>query len=207
MIHYLKEEIYYAAKSLNKEVMITYQEQQLLVFLEISLENKKEGVTNFLDLVDRRLRSLLPKVVISWGIGNYNEDIFGFKESYQNAKVALNICRNKKGIGNRVMYENTRVDRVLLNLFQNSEMKEIIMTTVEPLIEYNNQRNLDLIETISTYNHYQGNVSKTAKALFLHRQSLLYRLRKIEELTGLSLVDPDDLFLLDLSIKTWKMGN
>jgi PucR family transcriptional regulator, purine catabolism regulatory protein len=207
MIHYLKEEIYYAAKSLNKEVMITYQEQQLLVFLEISLENKKEGVTNFLDLVDRRLRSLLPKVVISWGIGNYNEDILGFKESYQNAKVALNICRNKKGIGNRVIYENTRVDRVLLNLFQNSEMKEIIMTTVEPLLEYNNQRNLDLIETISTYNHYQGNVSKTAKALFLHRQSLLYRLRKIEELTGLSLVDPDDLFLLDLSIKTWKMGN
>ena len=178
-----------------------------LVFLEISLENKKEGVTNFLDLVDRRLRSLLPKVVISWGIGNYNEDILGFKESYQNAKVALNICRNKKGIGNRVMYENTRVDRVLLNLFQNPEMKEIIMTTVEPLLEYNNQRNLDLIETISTYNHYQGNVSKTAKALFLHRQSLLYRLRKIEELTGLSLVDPDDLFLLDLSIKTWKMGN
>nr|WP_263327250.1 PucR family transcriptional regulator [Neobacillus sp. Marseille-Q6967] len=206
MIHYIKEEIYYAAQSLNKEVMITYQEEQLLVFLEVSLENKKEGVTNFLDLVDRRLRSLLPKVDISWGIGNYNEDIVGFKESYQNAKIALNICRNKKGIGNRVMYENTRIDRVLLNLSQNQEMKEIIMSTVEPLVEYNKQRNLDLIDTISTYNHYQGNVSKTAKALFLHRQSLLYRLRKIEELTGLSLVDPDDLFLLDLSIKTWKMG-
>ncbi|MGG1675720.1 PucR family transcriptional regulator [Neobacillus sp. NRS-1170] len=206
MIHYIKEEIYYAAQSLNKEVMITFQEDQLLVFLEISLENKKEGVTDFLELVDRRLKSLLPKVVISWGIGNYNEDILGFKESYQNAKIALNICRNKKGIGNRVMYENTRIDRVLLSLSQNQEMKEIIMSTVEPLVEYNKQRNLDLIDTISTYNHYQGNVSQTAKALFLHRQSLLYRLRKIEELTGLSLVDPDDLFLLDLSIKTWKMG-
>lgn len=206
MVHYIKEEIYYAAQSLNKEVMITYQEEQLLVFLEISLENKKEGVNDFLDLVDRRLGSLLPNVVISWGIGNYNEDISGFMESYQNAKIALNICRSKKGIGNRVLYENTRIDRVLLNLTQNREMKEIILSTVEPLIEYNKQRNLDLIDTISTYNHYQGNVSKTAKALFLHRQSLLYRLRKIEELTGLSLVDPDDLFLLDLSIKTWKMG-
>ncbi|PLS02374.1 PucR family transcriptional regulator [Neobacillus cucumis] len=205
MIHYIKEEIFYAAQSLHKKVMLTYQEEKLLVFLEISLDNKKEGITNFLDLVDRRLRNLLPNVVISWGIGNYNEGILGFKESYQNAKIALNISRNKKGYGNRVMYENTRIDRLLLNLFQNSEMKEIIMTTVEPLVEYNKQRNLDLIETISTYNHYQGNVSKTAKALFLHRQSLLYRLRKIEELTGLSLVDPEDLFLLDLSIKTWKM--
>ncbi|SMQ64230.1 purine catabolism regulatory protein [Bacillus sp. OV166] len=206
MIHYIKEEIYYAAQSLKKEVMITYQEEKFLVFLEVSLENKKESVTNFLDLVDRRLRSLLPNVVISWGIGNYNEDVLGFKESYQNANIALNISRNKKGIGNRVMYENTRIDRLLLNLFQNQEMKEIITSTVEPLVEYNKQRNLDLIGTISTYTHYQGNVSKTAKALFLHRQSLLYRLRKIEEVTGLSLVDPDDLFLLDLSIKTWKMG-
>jgi PucR family transcriptional regulator, purine catabolism regulatory protein len=206
MIHYIKEEIFYAAKSLNKEVMITYQEEKLLVFLEIPLDNKNESITNFLDLVDRRMKNLLPNVIISWGIGNYNEDISGFKESYQNAKIALNVGRNKKGIGSRVTYKNTRVDRLLLNLFQNPDMKEIIMSTIEPLVEYNNQRDLDLIETISTYNYYQGNVSQTARALFLHRQSLLYRLRKVEELTGLSLVDPDDLFLLDLSIKTWKMG-
>lgn len=206
MVHYIKEEIFYAAQSLKKEVMITYQEEKLVVFLEISQENKNESVLDFLDLVDRRLRNLLPKVLISWGIGNYNKDISGFKESYQNAKIALNISRNKKGIGNRVMYENTRIDRLLLNLFQNPDMKEIIISTVEPLVEYDKQRNMDLINTISTYNHYQGNVSQTARALFLHRQSLLYRLRKIEELTGLSLVDPDDLFLLDLSIKTWKMG-
>ncbi|MFP5114847.1 PucR family transcriptional regulator [Bacillaceae bacterium C204] len=206
MIHYIKEEIFYAAQALNKEVMITYQEEKLLIFLEHSLDSKNESITNFLDLVDRRMRNLLPNVIISWGIGNYNEDITGFKESYQNAKIALNIGRNKKGIGHRLMYENTRIDRLLLNLFQNPDMKEIIMSTIEPLVEYNIQRNLDLIETISTYNYYQGNVSQTARALFLHRQSLLYRLRKIEELTGLSLVDPDDLFLLDLSIKTWKMG-
>lgn len=207
MIHYIKEEIFYAAQSLNKQIMITSQDDQLLIYLEIMLDSKNESVTNFLDLVDRRLRNLLPKVVISWGIGNYNEDITGFKESYQNAKIALNISRNKKGIGNRVMYENTRIDRVLLSLYQNPEMQDIIKSVIEPLVEYNEQRNLDLINTISTYTRYQGNVSQTARALFLHRQSLLYRLRKIEELTGLSLVDPDDLFLLDLCIKTWKMGN
>jgi purine catabolism regulator len=206
MIHYIKEEIFYAAQSLKKEIMITYQDERLVFFLEITLDNYKESVLDFLDHADRRLKTLLPKVIISWGIGNYKNDISGFKESYQNAKVALNISRYKKGIGNRVMYENTRIDRLLLNLFQNQEMKEMIMSIVDPLLEYNKQRNIDLIDTLSTYTHYQGNVSQTARALFLHRQSLLYRLRKIEELTELSLVEPDDLFLLDLSIKTWKMG-
>jgi PucR family transcriptional regulator, purine catabolism regulatory protein len=207
MIHYIKEEIFYAAQSLKKEMMITYQDERLVIFLEISLDNQKENVLDLLDLVDRRLKTLLPKVIISWGIGDYKNEISGFKESYQNAKIALNISRYKKGIGNRVMYENTRIDRLLLNLFQNSDMKEIIMSTVEPLLEYNKHRNIDLIDTLSTYTHYQGNVSQTARALFLHRQSLLYRLRKIEELTELSLVEPDDLFLLDLSIKTWKIGS
>ncbi|MDQ7860966.1 helix-turn-helix domain-containing protein [Peribacillus frigoritolerans] len=80
------------------------------------------------------------------------------------------------------------------------------MSTIEPLVQYDDQRNMDLIETFSVYNQFQGNVSQTARSLNLHRQSLLYRLRKIESLTGLSLIDPEDLFLLDLSIKTWKLG-
>ncbi|MFC0271492.1 PucR family transcriptional regulator [Metabacillus herbersteinensis] len=206
MIRYIEEEIFYAAQSLKREVMMTYQGEQLLIFLEIPCKIENENATNFLDLVERRLGNLLPEVVISWGIGNYREDFKGFAESYRHANVALNIGRRKKGRGHRMMYENTRVDRVLLNLAQNNEMKEVIMSTIEPLVQYDVQRDMDLIGTFSAYNQYHGNVSQTARSLNLHRQSLLYRLRKIESLTGLSLIDHDDLFLLDLSIKTWKMG-
>lgn len=53
------------------------------------------------------------------------------------------------------------------------------------------------------YNKYNSNVSQTSRALNLHRQSLLHRLRNIEQLTGLSLLDADDLFLLELSVRLW----
>ncbi|MBO1000463.1 PucR family transcriptional regulator ligand-binding domain-containing protein [Bacillus sp. SD075] len=206
MNHYIGEEIMYAAQSLKREAMLTFQGEQLIIFLEIPFKAENENSTNFLDLVERRLGNLLPEVIISWGHGNYIEGFQGFAESYKHANVALHIGRRKKGLGNRMVYENTRVDRVLLNLAQNKDMKEIIMTTIEPLVQYDKNRNMDLISTFSAYNQFHGNVSQTARSLNLHRQSLLYRLRKIESLTGLSLVDPDDLFLLDLSIKTWKMG-
>ena len=143
---------------------------------------------------------------MSWGIGNYHEDLGGFKQSYENAKLALTIGRRKNGIGNRMFYENTSIDRILLNIAQNEEMKEVILSTIEPLVRYDRQRSMDLIGTLSTYHRCHGNVSQTARILNLHRQSLLYRLRKIESLTELSLLDPDDLFLLDLSIKIWKIG-
>lgn len=206
MIHYIEEEIHYAAKSLNREVMVTYQGDQLLIFLELSAGSEKENAGGFMDLVERRLGSLLPEVIISWGIGGYRDGIKGLGESYQNANVALTIGRRKKGIGQRTLYENTRIDRVLLTLAQNDEMKDIILSTIGKLVQYDEQRNMDLIGTFSAFNRYNGNVSQTARAMNLHRQSLLYRLRKIETLTGLSLVDPEDLFLLELSVKTWRIG-
>jgi purine catabolism regulator len=206
MIQYIEEEIYYAAQSFKREIMVTYQEEQLIIFLEIPSEKENENATNYLDLVERRLGNLLPEVVISWGIGNGCEGFHDFAESFHHACVALNIGRRKKGTGHRMLYEHTRVDRVLFNLVKNKEMKEIIMYTIEPLVQYDQQRNMDLVGTFSEYNKFHGNVSQTARSLNLHRQSLLYRLRKIESLTGLSLVDPDDLFLLDLSIKIWKIG-
>jgi len=206
MIRYIEEEIFYAAQSLRKEVMMTYQDDKLLIYLEIPSKEENEIATNFLDLVERRLGNLLPEVIISWGIGDYAYNFEGFAESYQNAMTALKIGRRKKGIGHRMLYEHTRVDRVLLNLAQNNDMKDLILSTIEPLVKYDQQRSMDLIETFSVYNRFHGNVSQTARSLNLHRQSLLYRLRKIESLTGLSLIDPDDLFLLDLSVKTWKIS-
>ncbi|MBN8203418.1 PucR family transcriptional regulator [Bacillus sp. NTK034] len=206
MIQYIEEEIYYAAQSLKKDMLMTYQGEQLVIFLETTGVKGNENATNFLDLVERRLGNLLPEVVISWGIGNAFEGILGFGESFRHAGTALSIGRRKKGPGQRMMYEQTRVDRVLLNLAGNKEMEEIIMSTIEPLVQYDEQRHMDLIGTFIAYNQFHGNVSQTARSLNLHRQSLLYRLRKIEALTGLSLIDPDDLFLLDLSIKIWKIG-
>ncbi|MCQ6267619.1 PucR family transcriptional regulator ligand-binding domain-containing protein [Fictibacillus sp. WQ 8-8] len=204
MIRYIEEEIYYAAQSLKKEVMMTYQGEKLILFVEIT--SNENPAHHFLDLVERRLRNLLPDVIISWGIGGHQEEVTGFNKGFDQAKTALQIGRNKKGAGHRVLYENTKVDRVLLTLAQNEEMKEIIVSAIEPLIQYDQQRTMDLIGTFTTYNECHGNVSQTARLLNLHRQSLLYRLRKIETLTGLSLIDTDDLFLLDLSIKTWKLG-
>ncbi|MGB6406241.1 MAG: PucR family transcriptional regulator ligand-binding domain-containing protein [Planococcus donghaensis] len=206
MIRYIEEEIYFAAQSLKREVMMTYQGHQLLIYLEKPAEAEYDNVVNFLDLIERRLKNLLPEVSISWGIGDFNKGFQGLAESFQQANLAVDIGRRKKGKGQRTFYRDTRIDRVLLTLAQNEEMKKVIMTTIEPLVEYDKQRNMDLIGTLKCYNQNHGNVSQAARALNLHRQSLLYRLRKIESLTGHSLIDPDDLFLLDLSIKTWEIG-
>lgn len=206
MIHYIEEEVYYTADSLQRKTMLTYQEKKVVIFLEMPIEGSKESVNNFLNLIDRRLTSLLPDVIISWGIGRLHEGEMRFHSSYEEAQMALDIGKKKRGQGQRVSYSETRIDRILLSLSKNEELREITLSTITKLLKYDEQRNMDLIETFTAYHQNQSKVSQTARALNLHRQSLLYRLRKIESLTGLSLAEPDDIFLLDLSIKIWKIG-
>ncbi|MGO4888961.1 PucR family transcriptional regulator [Anaerobacillus sp. MEB173] len=206
MIHYIEEEVYYVGESLHRKTMLTYQENKVVIFLEVPIEGSKESVNNFLNLIDRRLTSLLPDVIISWGIGGVHEGEERFHKSYEEAQMALEIGKKRKGIGQRVSFSETRMDRILLSLSKNEELRSITLSTITPLLQYDEQRNMDLIETFVAYHQNQSKVSQTARSLNLHRQSLLYRLRKIEALTGLSLADPDDMFLLDLSIKIWKIG-
>ena len=112
----------------------------------------------------------------------------------------------QKGAGERVSFDDTQLNCLLIHLANDDEVRDITLTTIKPLIDYEEKREMDLIHTFIAYDNQNGNVSQAARVLNLHRQSLLYRLRKIESLTNLSLDNPDDVFLLSISIKVWMTG-
>jgi DNA-binding PucR family transcriptional regulator len=70
-----------------------------------------------------------------------------------------------------------------------------------PLQAYDDDTGRGLVETLETFLRENGNMTSAARALFLNRHSLMYRLRKIETLTGRSLDRHDDRFILELSIR------
>lgn len=203
---HIKEEMIYAAEAVQRNIMFASEGQEFIIFLETANGTSSDTVNQFLDLVERRLSHMLPGIIFSWGIGKQRDGVGCFHNSFQKAKAALDMGRSQRGIGKRVHFEETRINRLLLNLALDEDVQEITISTVSPLVDYDEKREMDLINTFIAYNNNSGNVSQTARDLNLHRQSLLYRLRKIESLTGLSLVNPDDLFLLDFSVKVWSTG-
>lgn len=207
MMAYIEMELADAAQSIQREIMYAQEDEKIIIFLQTSdsvTQTSSNGTINqFLDLVDRRLNKLLPGVIVSWGIGKHQDGMMSFYRSFNKAASAMEVGRKQKGIGRRYHFDNTKISRLILNLSQNKEVQEITMSTILPLVEYDEKREMDLINTFIVYNENAGNVSQAARVLNLHRQSLLYRLRKIESLTNLSLTNPDDVFLLDFSIKIW----
>ena len=74
-----------------------------------------------------------------------------------------------------------------------------------PLESYDEDTARGLVATLETFLRENGNTSAAARELFLNRHSLMYRLRKIEALTGRSLDNHDDRFLFELSIRLRRM--
>jgi DNA-binding PucR family transcriptional regulator len=68
------------------------------------------------------------------------------------------------------------------------------------LIAYDNRRRASLLDTLERYLAERRSVIDTARALFIHPNTLRQRLARIEELTGVEL-DHDDLLSLELAIK------
>ncbi len=77
----------------------------------------------------------------------------------------------------------------MLEELSQSRDLEPFVRLVEPLVAYDQERGSDLIRTLKVYLAAGANASEAADRLFLHRNSLLYRLARIGELTDLDLKD------------------
>ena len=61
--------------------------------------------------------------------------------------------------------------------------------SLAPLEAYDAERGTDLVNTLYVYVQQGGNIAATAETLFLHRNSVLYRLQRIEEVGGIQVRD------------------
>jgi purine catabolism regulator len=71
---------------------------------------------------------------------------------------------------------------------------------LEPLRHYDHKHNGDLLKTLSAYLRHGGNSVQTANALFIHRNSLRYRLSRIQALISLDPDDPDARLALQIAL-------
>ena len=71
---------------------------------------------------------------------------------------------------------------------------------VKPLVEQDLARRSDLVRTLRAFFAAGGNASEAADRMFLHRNSMLYRLERIQRLTGLDVKDPRVALTLQLGL-------
>lgn len=198
----LKEEILASARELERSLMLTYQNSLLIIYYETLNGISGKDINNFLNKIEEKSKMIFPKLVFHWGISEASTDVPDFSVLFNHAKLALELCSSSNNKNERYTFKNTMLSSMLSVIAGNSKLNRQARNIITPLIEYDNAKNMNLVETLQAY-LYCKNTSKTARALNLHRQSLLYRLNKIEDLIEMSLKDSDNLLLLDICLRLY----
>jgi len=141
------------------------------------------------------------KNVYSGGIGQIAKNLQGISQSLREAQQALEIGRHLFGNGQLHSFARLGIYRLLFPLHEQSELADFYQETLGPLLEHDTRKNGAFIETLEEYFHCNGNLSETARAMHLHRNALLYRLGRIEEILGHSLEDSELRLSLQIALK------
>jgi carbohydrate diacid regulator len=143
---------------------------------------------------------------VSVGIGTVVTSIKDLASSFKEAQIALEVGKVFDTERNIVSYDNLGIARLiyqlpttLCDMFLREIFKRGSIESLDP----------ETLFTIQKFFENNLNVSETSRKLFLHRNTLVYRLEKIKRLTGLDLRKFDDaiVFKVALMVKKYLTAN
>jgi len=136
------------------------------------------------------------------GIGNRNHGLDGYRNSYFQAIQSLKFMRKLKIIEKITHSDDWKLEKLIDGI-----PKSIRTEFLHPYIEGLNHLNEDYINTLETWIATNLDIKKTSEKLHIHRNTLLYRLKKITETLGLDYQDFEELLILKLILVIRKLDN
>ena len=150
----------------------------------------------------RRLAAVLG-VEVSIGMSGWHEGRGSVGIAYAEARHAVEIAA-RIGIKGRAV----DLDEVLVAhmLASSAPARRSLEDVLRPLLSYDASRRAALVSTLRAYLLARFNITKAAQELLVNPNTVVYRLRRIKELTGRDTHDLDDLLVLYLALKLDDLG-
>ena len=166
-----------------QDFVLSINETDVAVVKQINGSTTEEDLERMAKKIEDTLRNeLFVRTVI--GIGTISEHLRSLADSYKEAQTAIEVGKVFDTEKSIINYENLGIGRLIYQL--PTTLCEIFLSEV---FKKNTIESLDQ-ETLFTINKFfenNLNVSETSRKLFVHRNTLVYRLEKIKKLTGLDL--------------------
>ncbi len=126
---------------------------------------------------------------VSLGVGTVREGLAGIRRSHAEARQALLLGRRMQGVGHQTLFGELGVYRLIFAAEALPEMTDLYSQTLGALLNYDRQNNSGLIGTLDAFFAANGSPKEAAERLGVHRNTVLYRLDRIREITGYDLED------------------
>ncbi len=167
----------------QQDFVLSINETDIAVVKQIQPNTERDELIKIAQTIEQTLHTeLFIKTVI--GIGTVASHLRELADSFKEAQVAIEVGKVFDTEKTIINYENLGIGRLIYQL--PTTLCEIFLSEV---FKKNSIDTLDQ-ETLFTINKFfeiNLNVSETSRKLFVHRNTLVYRLEKIKKLTGLDL--------------------
>ncbi|MBI5030238.1 MAG: helix-turn-helix domain-containing protein [Chloroflexi bacterium] len=188
------------ASSFHTQVLTQGRENEVVIFARLEPRQGVESARQIAESIRRQATNEFASDPIAIGIGRPVDALIGLRDSYREARQALSMAR-RLAEPNPLYFGELNVYRLLFQLEYSPELASFCQETIGTLIEYDRAQGTDLVETLSSYFAHKGNLSATAEALFVHRNTLLYRMERIREISGLDLDNPETRLSIQLALR------
>lgn len=159
-----------------------------------SLEEKLKKINSFLETKYQ--------VSASISAGDIGSSLSGIAESYQNAVKAMNIGMKLEQETNIFVYNERETLLWMLPKELDSDYRIKLLKAITPLIEHDSYEVLS--STFIGFCKYNMNLSEASRNLFIHRNTIIYRLEKISEITSLNTSSFEHCMLLYTAIQCYE---
>lgn len=130
------------------------------------------------------------------------------QESYEQAREAAAIGEQLGKEEGVIAFSELGLLHWIYHLPAKQRTENSYMQHIKTLAAYDKRRRTELVKTLETYLEHGGSVTETAKALYIHRNTLLHRVNRIKKLCGLDLREPLERLNLYLAVKSYRLhGN
>lgn len=177
---------------------------RFVILKTINLKDSDEMLRKKIFRIGQKIKdtiSLKMKFKVTMGIGEYHESIQGLNKSFEEATQALDVGTRLGGAGDIYQINDLGIGRILAEIKKETQ-QEIIKKTFYSVNEVKGRKiNETLLDTLKVFFDNNLSILKTAQTIYIHRNTLLYRLRRIREITGLDPKKFDDAVQLRIALK------
>ncbi|EMN7729968.1 PucR family transcriptional regulator [Bacillus thuringiensis] len=162
-------------------------------------QTDKERMISLLKNIQVKIYTYFQKS-ISFGIANSSEQLLHISHSFKEATDAFyygEISGSKEFIE---IYQAKEISAIL-RMIPQEQLKKFYESTLHSLANENEKDHAVLLHTLSVYLETHCAISETAKRLFLHRNTVIYRLEKCEEILGRNIKDPNETLQLRIAFR------
>jgi len=152
------------------------------------------------DAIRQRLQDAVGVGYVNCGVGRPRQGLKELRESFKEAEKALALSDQLWSQPRVTFFGDLSLYELLLSV-NPEQLRSFSESWLKDIISYDDQHKSELLETLDAYFNSNGNMRLTAKELNIHRNTLVYRLNRIAEITQLDMDDANVHLNLRLALK------